>query len=86
MKARIYINRHIVKSNKKTGRDDACIAIRTYKGVKYAKKVELFGSWTLKQDFEKPYCSGATIWLEGYEENYIAEDANDIRSDEDIYV
>ena len=41
MKARIYINRHIVKSNKKTGRDDACIAIRTYKGVKYAKKVEL---------------------------------------------
>ena len=86
MKARIYINRHIVKSNKKTGEDKPCIAIRTYKGVKYVKKVELFGMWTLKQDFVKPYCSGATIWLEGNDGDYLVEDENDIRPDEDIYV
>ena len=65
MKTTIYINRHKVKSNKKYGNDEPCIAIRNYKGVQYAKQVHLTGLWTLKQDFDNPYCSGATIWLEG---------------------
>ena len=70
MKTTIYINRHKVQSNKKNGTDEPCIAIRDYKGVKYAKEVHLTGLWSLIQDFKDPYCSGATIWLEGDHNNY----------------
>lgn len=75
MKTTIYINRHKVQSNKKNEVDEPCIAIRDYKGVKYAKTVHLTGLWALKQDFKNPYCSGATIWLEGDHKDYkIVED------------
>ena len=69
MKARVIVNRHIVKQNKKDGEDRPCISIKTYKGTEYAKEVILKDSWILKQDFENPPCSGATIWLEGEYEN-----------------
>ena len=65
MKARIYINRHRVAANRRHGRDDPCIAVRTYRGVTYARRLELKGAWVLKQEFSKPICPGATIWLEG---------------------
>ena len=69
MKAQIIVNRHIVNKNKKNGEDKPCISIKTYKGVEYVKEVILHKDWTLKQDFENPPCSGATIWLEGKYEN-----------------
>ena len=71
MKARIYINRHKVNKIKKTGKDEPCIAVKTYKGVDYAKQVHLSGLWILKQDFENAHCSGATIWLEGDRNNCV---------------
>ena len=71
MKARIYINRHKVNKIKKTGKDEPCIAVKTYKGVDYAKRVHLSGLWILKQDFENAHCSGATIWLEGDRNNCV---------------
>ena len=64
MNALIYINRHIVNHNKKHGTDDACIAIKTYKGVEYCKQANINGL-VIKQDFKNPICSGATIWIEG---------------------
>ena len=66
MKARIYVNRHRVARNKKEGRNDPVIAIRTYKGVHYVHEAVLGGGeWTIRQDFKNPICSGATVWLEG---------------------
>ena len=65
MKALIYINRHHVRENKKNETDIPCIAIRTYKGVQYTKRVKLNKDWELIQDFKKPICSGATLWLSG---------------------
>lgn len=65
MKARVVINRHRVKQNKKNKTNIPCISIRTYKGVQYVRELKLPGGWILKQDFENPLCSGATIWLEG---------------------
>ena len=70
MKAKIFVNRHKVRENKKHGLDQPCIGIRTYKGSTYAKHLKLLGSdWELIQDFENPMCSGATLWLEGQFEN-----------------
>ena len=75
MKAKIYINRHIVKRNKKltseTGEtiDEPAIAVKTYKGVEYTKGVEFSDGTRLIQDAENPLCTGATIWIEGEYEN-----------------
>ena len=44
--------------------DIPCIAVRTYKGVKYCKEADLNGL-KIKQDFKNPICSGARIWIEG---------------------
>lgn len=70
MLARVYINRHKIQANKKASKnsnsiiDDPAIAIKTYKGVEYAKEVEFKGKVRLVQDAENAICSGATIWLE----------------------
>ena len=69
MKARIFVNRHRVRENKKQGTNLPCIGIRTYKNSQYAKRVKLHNDWELIQDFEKPMCSCATLWLEGQFEN-----------------
>ena len=70
MKARIYVNRRIVKANKKLSRqtgvtvDKPAIAIKTSQGSIYAKQVEVAGGCLLLQDAENAHCSGATIWIE----------------------
>ena len=63
MKARIYINRHIVAANKKHSRNDPAISINTYKGVEYCQKIALSNA-VLIQDMSNPICSGANIWIE----------------------
>jgi hypothetical protein len=70
MKAQIYINRHIVQTNKKASAesgqvvDEPAIAVNTYLGSIYAKEVELTGKTKLIQDAANARCSGATIWIE----------------------
>lgn len=77
MKARVIVNRHKVRDNKKHGRNDPCISIRTYKSIEYAKEIGIQCPhcaetvFKLLQDFENPVCSGATVWLEGERENII---------------
>lgn len=66
---RIIVNRHKVAQNKKHGTDEPCISVRTYNTTEYAKRVRLSGDWELKQNFESPLCSGATIYIEGKREN-----------------
>ena len=75
MKAKIYINRHVIRANKKatkeSGRvvDNPAIAVRTYKGSTYCKRVELAPGISLVQDAENADCSGATIWIEANNAN-----------------
>jgi transposase-like protein len=70
MKARIYINRKIVKANKVLSRntgatvDKPAIVVRTRRGSVYAKEVEMTGGSRLIQDALSSHCSGATIWIE----------------------
>lgn len=70
MKARIYVNRHVMAANKKATKetglltDEPAIAVNTYKGSIYAKQVEFTAGGKLIQDAENARCSGATIWIE----------------------
>lgn len=79
MKARIYVNRHIVGANKKASReknmivDESAIAIKTYKGSIYAKEIEFTKGCKLIQDAANARCSGATIWLEAEFESLIID-------------
>lgn len=73
MKSYIYINRHKVKVNKEENKDEPVIAVRTYKGIEYAKRVTFLDGSELKQDFNNPLCSGATIWIESSRENITLE-------------
>ena len=66
---RIYINKHIIASNKKNGAYDPPITLKTTKGVERVYEVVLHGKWTLGYNPDKPICSGASVWLEGYREN-----------------
>ena len=84
MKAQIYINRHVVATNKKktkeTGKlvDHPAISIRTYLGSLYCKEVEFTGK--LIQDAANARCSGATIWIEAEFESLIIDGVQADRS------
>ena len=64
MKARTYINRKIIANNKKTGRNDPPISVRTYKGVKHVHGFELEGPCKIIYSPDKPLSCGATVWIE----------------------
>ena len=64
MKAKIYVNRQIVERNKKMGRCDPPISVRTYKGVRRVHGVVLNAPSVLIYSPDTPLPSGATVWLE----------------------
>lgn len=70
MKAKVYINRHLVAQNKKAKKENLTwvelpeISINTYVGVKYCKKVDFTQPATLLQNYDSPTCAGAHIYLE----------------------
>lgn len=78
MKAQIYINRHILASNKKNSTpeniiDAPAISINTYLGVIYCKHIEYTKGCTLVQDATSARCSGATIWMEAEFESLVID-------------
>jgi len=68
MQATIYINRHIIASNKKATKETGiivdlpAIAIKTYMGTVYAKTIRFTEGCNMVQDAANARCSGATIW------------------------
>lgn len=63
MKTIIHVNQHVIKSNRKHGKLDPPITVKTYKGTTYAYGVKGPG-WELKYSPAKPLPCGAHIWLE----------------------
>tara|TARA_R110000765_G_scaffold18869_1_gene50240 strand:+ start:588 stop:815 length:228 start_codon:yes stop_codon:yes gene_type:complete len=64
MKKRIHINQHIIKSNKKTGRNDPVISCKTYKSNDYGHEVLIHGDSKIIYSPDKPLSCGATVWIE----------------------
>jgi hypothetical protein len=61
---RIHVNGHVIRSNKKQGRDDPVFTVKTSKENTYGKTVCILGPAMLVQDFDKRLASGAVAWIE----------------------
>jgi hypothetical protein len=67
---RIHVNRHILASNKQTGREVAAITIQTSKGSIRASEVTIYGEVTFQQagqldgggEIIQPLSCGARVW------------------------
>jgi hypothetical protein len=66
VKARIHVNQHIVKRNKRQGTNDPPITVKTYKSNLRCQSVRINGPAKLTgvHDGQRPLGCGATIWIE----------------------
>lgn len=64
MKAKIHINQHVIRSNRKNGEDQPCITVKTYKANTYCHEVHLKGPSKVVYSPDKPLSCGAHVWIE----------------------
>ncbi len=64
MKTIIHVNQHIIKRNRKTGKKDPVLTVKTYKSNTYCNEVEIKGSSKLVYSPDKPLSCGAVAWVE----------------------
>lgn len=65
---RIHVNQHIIKSNRKHGKSDAVLTIKTTSGNTKANHIMIGENVRLCYAPESPLACGATIWIETTEE------------------
>jgi hypothetical protein len=62
---RVYINRHVVAANQKSGARNPPITILRRKAQReYAREVELIGTARVVYSPDKPLSCGARVWIE----------------------
>ena len=61
---RIHINQQIIRRNRKTGKRDACITIKTRGRSIYAQNVDIMGESEVIYSPDKPLDCGAQVWVE----------------------
>lgn len=64
MKTIIHVNQHVLRKNKKTGKNDPIITVKTYKSNQYAHSVAILGESKLVYQPDKPLSCGAVCWIE----------------------
>ena len=64
MKTKIHVNQHVVRSNKKHGKKEPVLTVKTYKSNKYAHEVEIKGESKVIYSPDKPLSCGARVWIE----------------------
>lgn len=64
MKKIIHINKHVIASNRKHGRNEPPITIKTYKYNIKAHEVKILGPCEIKHSPHKPLKCGARVWIE----------------------
>ena len=70
---RIHVNQHVIKSNRKHGKNDAVLTIKTTKNNIKANHIMIGDHVRLCYAPESPLACGATIWIETTEEVHIQE-------------
>jgi hypothetical protein len=70
---RIHVNQHVIKSNRKHGKSDAVLTIKTTKNNIKANHIMIGDNVRLCYAPESPLACGATIWIETTEEIQIQE-------------
>jgi len=64
VKAKIHINQHVIRSNRKNGEVKPCITVKTYKANHYCHEVQLKGPSKVVYSPDKPLSCGAHVWIE----------------------
>jgi hypothetical protein len=64
MKTIIHVNQHVIKANRKEGRTDPVLTVKTYKSNTYAREVAIHGPSTVVYSPDKPLSCGAHVWIE----------------------
>jgi hypothetical protein len=64
MKKRIHVNKHILASNRKHGKNDPPLTCKTYKANHKGYEVEIYGYAKVVYRPEKPLSCGAVVWIE----------------------
>ena len=64
MKTKIHVNQHVVRSNKKRGKKEPVLTVKTYKSNTYAHEVEINGPSKVIYSPDKPLSCGARVWIE----------------------
>lgn len=64
MRTIVHVNQHIIKSNRKEGKSDPVLTVKTYKSNQYAHEVEILGPSKVIYSPENPLSCGAHVWIE----------------------
>ena len=64
MKTKIHVNQHVVRSNKKHGKKEPVLTVKTYKSNTYSHEVEINGPSKVIYSPDKPLSCGARVWIE----------------------
>ena len=64
MKTKIHVNQHVVRSNKKHGKKEPVLTVKTYKSNTYAHEVEIKGESKVIYSPDKLLSCGARVWIE----------------------
>lgn len=64
MKTIIHVNQHVIKANRKDGREDPVLTVKTYKSNTYAHEVAVHGPSKVVYSPDKPLSCGARVWIE----------------------
>lgn len=64
MKTIVHVNQHVIKANRKTGKVDPVLTVKTYKSNDYAREVEITGPCKIVYSPDKPLSCGAHVWIE----------------------
>jgi hypothetical protein len=64
MKTIVHVNQHVIKSNRKDGKSDPVLTVKTYKSNDYAHEVEILGPSSIVYSPDAPLSCGAHVWIE----------------------
>jgi hypothetical protein len=64
VKTIVHVNQHVIKSNRKEGKTDPVLTVKTYKSNTYAHEVEIDGPCRVVYSPDKPLSCGAHVWIE----------------------
>ena len=64
MKTIVHVNQHVIKANRKSGRNDPVLTVKNYKGNTYAHEVVINGPSKIVYSPDKPLSCGAHVWIE----------------------
>lgn len=64
MKTIIHVNQHVIKANRKTGRQDPVLTVKTYKATRYGHTVQIKGPSEIVYSPDKPLSCGAHVWIQ----------------------